>query len=420
MEVELDSAHNRIQFFQAISQQFKYLVYFESNHYEDPYGRFEWLILGGNTNGIEFRTPNDHHWKRLSEWINHTSGKYRAGVFGYECGLDSTGSDLTGFPLMGFFEATFIRGKSRKGEFISIGNTPTAVQWALEDKVIPQKNAFRLVPGISQLEYLKRFEEIKKNLYLGNIYEVNFCQVFESKTFDLNPFLTWKRLNQISPAPFACLFKFGESWLIGSSPERFMCKRGQTITSQPIKGTCKRTGSLPMDQELANQLQNSSKERSENIMIVDLVRNDLSSTLKPGSVKVDELCGIYQFARVQHMISSISGTLKDGDNGIQTIEKAFPMGSMTGAPKLKAMEIAGAAETFNRGIYSGSVGYFDPEGDFDLNVVIRSISWSEHSGHLRFAAGSAVTAQADANAEFAECLLKAESMLESLEINDYD
>lgn len=411
-----ETAKERADLVRKLNQEYCHIVYLESNDYRDALGKYRWLIMAGNETGFE-ANGDSGQWERLSGWLEQNSSSFKAGFICYGAGKGEDQADETGFPGMAFFKPTFIRGLKRNGEIVESGPLPAG---SLVDETIRtaipagQPIPFKPEPSLKKEEYLRRFEQIRQNLLRGNIYEVNFCQAFSVVRHDLDFIDVWLNLNRLSPAPFASLVKYADAWLAGASPERYICKRDRDIFSQPIKGTCKRTGHPETDAQLARGLKSSEKERSENIMIVDLVRNDLSVTLQPGSVKVEELCGLYSFARVQHLISTIRGRLPEHDNGFKTLAYAFPMGSMTGAPKKKAVEIARFFEPFNRGIYSGTTGYFDPEDDFDFNVVIRSIAWNKQSGLLRFAAGSAVTVGAEAETEYEECLLKAESMFECL------
>ena len=199
-----------------------------------------------------------------------------------------------------------------------------------------------------------------------------------------------------------------------ASPERYLLKKGTKIISQPIKGTSRRSADALEDEQIKIDLLNSEKERSENIMIVDLVRNDLSRTAAKGSVNVEELCGAYSFKQVHHLISTITSEVKEGFSALDVLKTTFPMGSMTGAPKISAMQIIEKLEETKRGLYSGSVGYFTPDGDFDFNVVIRSILYNQAENYVSFSVGSAITAGSDPESEYAECLLKAKAMLQVL------
>ena len=226
---------------------------------------------------------------------------------------------------------------------------------------------------------------------------------------------TFEQLQSISKPPFAVYFKNNDQFLISASPERFLKKEGVNIISQPIKGTAKRSTSIEDDEILKSNLIQDPKERSENVMIVDLVRNDLSRIAKKGSVKVEELCGIYSFKQVHHLISTIKAELKPNISPVEAIKATFPMGSMTGAPKISAMQIIESLEFTKRGLYSGAVGYFTPDGDFDFNVVIRSILYNAAKSYISFSVGSAITAKSDPENEYQECMVKAKAMRNVLE-----
>ena len=202
---------------------------------------------------------------------------------------------------------------------------------------------------------------------------------------------------------------------MSATPERYIKKDGCKVISQPIKGTEKRSDNKKEDQQLALELSNDEKERSENIMIVDLVRNDLSRTAKKGSVKVKELCKIYTFDQVHQMISTVESKVKKSTNPIDIIETTFPMGSMTGAPKISAMQIIEELEETKRGLYSGAVGYISPKGNFDFNVVIRSILYNETKQYVSYSVGGAITAKSNPLKEYEECLVKAKAMRQVLE-----
>jgi para-aminobenzoate synthetase component 1 len=216
---------------------------------------------------------------------------------------------------------------------------------------------------------------------------------------------------EISPNPFAAFYRLQDKYLLCASPERFLMKTGNQISSQPIKGTNKRDllNSLH-DDELKKELAESRKDQSENVMIVDLVRNDLTKICKEASVKVDELFGIYSFPQVHQMISTIRGELKEATPFSQIISATFPMGSMTGAPKHRVMQLIDEYEPSSRGIFSGSVGYINPDGDFDFNVVIRSIMYNATNRCLSYQVGSGITFYSDPEKEWVECMLKAEAI----------
>jgi para-aminobenzoate synthetase component 1 len=264
----------------------------------------------------------------------------------------------------------------------------------------------------SREKYLSDSREIQQHLRRGDIYELNYCIPFFSSSNDLNITALWRNLNHANPAPQSALYREGDNWLICASPERFLKRNSKTLYSQPIKGTTARHPNPATDAENATALVTSEKERAENIMITDLVRNDLSRIAKRGTVKVDELCGLYGFRHVYQLITTVSAELPANISMRDILSALFPMGSMTGAPKYKAMEIIEQKESFRRELFSGSVGYIAPNGNFDLNVVIRSILYNASSGKIIIPAGSAITAKSDAEKEYDECLLKAKALIQ--------
>ena len=270
---------------------------------------------------------------------------------------------------------------------------------------------------VAKQNYIANVNLIKAHIQRGDIYEMNYCQEFYAENSTLNPLEAFRRLNSISKAPFSCYYKLGDTYLLSASPERYIKKDGASIISQPIKGTRKRGKDLEEDERLKIELYEDQKERSENVMIVDLVRNDLSKIAKKNSVVVDELFGIYTFDQVHQMISTISCEVKVETTIKDILQATFPMGSMTGAPKIRAMKLIEKFEETKRGLYSGAIGYISPEGDFDFNVVIRSIQYNALNKYLSFMVGGAITIGSDAEMEYQECLVKAKALFEVLDQN---
>ena len=248
----------------------------------------------------------------------------------------------------------------------------------------------------------------------GDIYEANICQEFYSEAAKINPLETFFQLNEISKPPFSVFLKLNHLFALSASPERYLKRVENTIISQPIKGTAKRLKDKTEDLKMVRQLAADPKERSENIMITDLVRNDLSRIAVKGSVAVDELCAIYTFEQVHQMISTIRCTVAPNTSSVEVLRNTFPMGSMTGAPKISAMKIIEEIEDAKRGLYSGAIGYFSPSGDFDFNVVIRSILYNSLKEYVSFSVGSAITINSIPEKEYEECLLKAKAMRQVL------
>lgn len=272
-----------------------------------------------------------------------------------------------------------------------------------------------LVEALTDKEkYFQDVQAIKNHIEEGDIYEMNYCMAFSFEEKNWNPIAGFLELMKVSPMPFSALFKAQNTFLISASPERFLKKKNNRLMAQPIKGTVKRGKDLEEDEALRRQLLNSEKERAENLMIVDLIRNDLSKVSLTGSVQVDELFGVYPFPRVHQMISTLSSEAKSDIKFKEIIHATFPMGSMTGAPKIKCMELIDRYENFKRAWFSGALGYIDANGDFDFNVVIRSIIFDQATGKGYFAVGSAITYDADAAYEYEECYLKASAIMEVL------
>ena len=267
---------------------------------------------------------------------------------------------------------------------------------------------------VSKEEYIKKVHELKNHIQLGDIYEINYCITFESQEVEINPLDVFKKLYQISEAPFSCLMKIDNKYIISSSPELYISKKGNTLITKPIKGTAKRGMIESEDIIYKNTLQQSLKEKTENVMIVDVCRNDLSRVAQKGTVSVDKLFDIESYNQVHQMVSTIKCELKNNKSFKDILNATFPMASMTGAPKKRAMEIIDEFEFYNRGPYSGAVGYVDTEGNFEFSVLIRSIFYDAEKSYLSFSVGSAITAMCNAENEYEECLLKAKAMIQVL------
>lgn len=337
--------------------------------------------------------------------------------------LSSAHADGIGFPDMLFFQPETVLGiRNGQLEIRCLTQDPQAVYEALKCQPTPDvyspASSHKLQPRFSKPDYLATVEAIRQHIIKGDVYEVNLCQEFFSENAEINPVAVFERLNAIAQAPFATFLRWHHRYLLSASPERFLKKTGSTVMSQPIKGTRRRGKTAEEDEQIRYELANSNKDRAENVMIVDLVRNDLARHCQPGSVQVDELFGIYTFPTVLQMISTVSGKLQFPENtqlSGSLIRDAFPMGSMTGAPKVMAMQLIEQYERTRRGLYSGAVGYFDPAGDFDFNVVIRSILYNAESGYVSVQVGGAIVYDSDPEQEYEECLLKAEAMLKALQ-----
>ncbi|OYU85710.1 MAG: aminodeoxychorismate synthase component I [Flavobacterium sp. BFFFF2] len=284
--------------------------------------------------------------------------------------------------------------------------------WQLETK--QPNNLVNWEARLSKEVYIEKIHKLQAHIQRGDIYEVNFCTEFYSTATEINPLLTYEQLCERSKAPFAAYLKWQNNYLLCASPERYIKKSGSKLISQPIKGTARRSTDKLIDSELAHSLQLDPKERAENIMIVDLVRNDLSRVALSNSLEVNELCRVYTFSQVHQLISTISCNIPTEMGLTPVLKASFPMGSMTGAPKIRAMELIEAFEVTQRGLYSGSLGYITPEGDFDFNVVIRSLMFDANRHYASCSVGSAITALSDPEQEYEECLLKAKAIKDVL------
>ena len=350
------------------------------------------------------------------------------GFFSYELkdeveNLSSNNPDRLNFPPIHFFQPRYvIRVSDNKLQldYLPDYNSESEAKLFLETLFIEStkknqpKIAIRISAAVDKSEYLKTIKKIKEHIQRGDIYEMNYCTEFYCTNARINPVEVYERMNSLSPMPFSALYRLNDSYALCASPERYLAKRGSKIISQPIKGTARRGKNDDEDKFIVKSLCNDPKERAENVMIVDLVRNDLSRIAVKGTVHVEELFGISTFRKLHQMISTVSSELKPELHPVDAIRTSFPMGSMTGAPKIRAMQLIEELETAKRGLYSGSIGYIDPTGDFDFNVVIRSILYNENKSCLSFMVGSAITINADPEKEYLECLLKAESMQDAL------
>lgn len=347
--------------------------------------------------------------------------------------LHSKNTDGLRFPLLHFFvpkvviqfntDSVFVFYEDdliTKTEAIEIYNLSitapqgSAIPALFRQEIKQESKKIQIQSKITKQEYIDSVCQLKQHIRKGDIYEINFCQEFFAKNVSINTIDTYEKLNAISQAPFAAYCKFGKQYVLCASPERFLHKRLNTLIAQPIKGTTKRSAVKIEDERLKQALLSSEKERCENVMIVDLVRNDLSRIAKRGTVNVGELFGMYSFRQVHHLISTITCEIKETVSFTDIIKTTFPMGSMTGAPKVSAMKLIEHFESSKRGLYSGALGYINPEGDFDFNVVIRSILYNEETNYLSFMVGSAITDKSNAEHEYEECLLKAKAMFEVL------
>ncbi len=397
-------------------------VLLNSNGYQsDPYSSFPWVFAMGVHK--LFEAGEEDAFDGLKAFSD-ARDDWLFGYFSYDLKnqlepLSSRNPDYWGLPPCRFFSPVILILPDAHG--IRIGTLPGYgsysdaghVAGALKHPppaLAAETHDFPIIARVDKARYLQQLKTIKDHIQAGDIYEMNYCMEFFAEQANIQPVRVYEALNHLSEAPFSCFFQYGDFYLLGSSPERFMKKQGQKLISQPIKGTAPRGRDAAEDFSLRQALYEDAKERSENVMIVDLVRNDLSRTAVKDSVRVEELFGVYPFRQVNQMISTVSSHLHPDHHYLDAIRYAFPMGSMTGAPKFRAMQLIDDYEDTRRGLYSGSMGYITPEKNFDFNVVIRSILYDRTRKFLSFMAGSAITNGSMPEREYEECLLKASAM----------
>ncbi|MBG6132153.1 para-aminobenzoate synthetase component 1 [Aquimarina sp. EL_43] len=409
-------------------QQFEEAIWLDSNRYSQQYSSYDAVLAVDAFTTI--KTDYYNGFDKLKEYQSVTSD-WIFGYLSYDLKNDtedlvSENKDELCFPDLYFFQPKklfLLKGNILEMHYLRMVDDEmeedfkVISEYSLLKKDITEQpcGKVKISLRITKDEYKEKVNEMLAHIHRGDIYEANFCQEFFAKNSCIDPLQTYYHLNDISKPPFATFFRMNDHYLLSASPERYLRKEGQKVISQPIKGTAKRSQDINEDKRLVSSLYGDPKERSENVMIVDLVRNDLSRTATKGSVIVEELCKVYSFKQVHQMISTVTSTINDTISPVDVIKTTFPMGSMTGAPKISAMQIIENLEKSKRGLYSGAVGYFTPDGDFDFNVVIRSILYNEERQYISYTVGGAITAKSDPDKEYEECLLKAKAMREVLE-----
>ncbi len=388
------------------------------------------LFLNGNKSNIGYAaigckdeiicTSENIHLEKLNEFIC-IPNSWKFGYLSYDLknefeDLRSSNIDTLGFPEIHFFiPQTLFKIEKDNISLIYGDNSllPDVKEVFLKNKV-KKTNPIALTPRINEEEYLAKVKSIKEKIQQGDVYEMNFCYELFNENVEMDPIETYKKLNKLTNAPFSCFGNFNNKYILSASPERYIRKTRQQITSQPIKGTIARGVDEMDDLTQIENLKNNQKERSENIMIVDLVRNDLSKIATKNSVKVEELCEVYTFETVHQMISTVSAAIKPHITFLDILKATFPMGSMTGAPKIRAMELIEEYESTKRSVYSGCVGYVKPDGDFDFNVIIRTLLYNSRKKYLSCMVGGAITSKSNEKEEYQETLLKAKALLQAL------
>ncbi len=403
--------------------RFSIFCFLDNQFYDFTKPVFECLLAAGCKKNIEVQAGKA--FEELQNFYDTEKGEWIFGHFGYDLKnetekLYSDNVDGIGFKDLHFFvpeivleldsSSVKIYGDVDAEEIFS------AILSCTPDITETVKGRVAIQNKIERSTYIQIIEKLQQHILRGDCYEINFCQEFFAENTEMDPVKTYHCLSQLSPNPFSVFYKVNTCYCLCASPERYLKKVGNRILSQPIKGTSKRNlENVTADRVSKNYLLQSPKEKSENVMVVDLVRNDLSRICKPGSVKVEELFGLYSFPQVHQMISTVSGEVETDLTWIECIKATFPMGSMTGAPKKRVMELIEQYEHTRRGLFSGTIGYVNPAGDFDFNVVIRSILYNDLDKYVSFQTGSGITYYSDAALEYEECLIKAEAMRKVLQ-----
>lgn len=398
------------------ANRFNIFCFLDNQHYSMLPHSHECLLAAGSS---------DIYWPlkgkallHLQDWLDHDKG-WIFGHLGYDLKneielLSSKNPDAVLFPDMVFFRPKIVIQLNDKEIIIESSLDPELIfnEIICEDYETQYgKKGIEIKSRIEKEEYVAIINKLKEHIQRGDCYEINFCMEFYAHRAYIDPVHVYQKLSQYSPNPFSAFYKLDDKFLICASPERYLKKEGNKILSQPIKGTAVRhINNEEADRKNKTALLQSAKEKAENVMVVDLVRNDLSKICDEGTVRVDELFGVYSFPQVHQMISTISGQMKKNISFSDIIRATFPMGSMTGAPKKRVMELIEKYEKTKRGIFSGAVGYINPDGDFDFNVVIRSIMYNQSEEYLSFQAGSGITFQCNAEDEWEECLSKVSSI----------
>lgn len=409
------------------SSRFNICCFLDNNDYPTPYNRYEALLA---VDALEYISrPAGSAFPALQKF-HDTCQDWLFGHLAYDLNCETANltpslhADGIGFPDLYFFRPRVVMLLQPQqvqigGEDYTADQARSIYEACLQmpsevQHTTAAPSAVSPHARISRTAYLDAVKALQEHIHRGDCYEVNFCRENYITDIGVHPLTLFDKLNRLSPAPFAAYYRVDDRYLLCSSPERFLQQQNDTIISQPIKGTVRRLADAARDAQARSDLYNSPKERAENVMVVDLVRNDLAHVASEGSVQVEELFGIYSFAQVHHMISTVKAVRRAGMPFTAAMRYAFPMGSMTGAPKIRVMQLIEQYEQTRRGLFSGALGYITPGGDFDLNVVIRSILYNATNRYLSFPTGSAITFYSDPVREWEECLLKAEAMMQIL------
>lgn len=399
-------------------KQFSILLFLDNNNYPSVYSGYECLLGAGAKTTVSVDGPDklaglqqfhDTH----SDWLfGHITYDFKNEL---ERKLATSHPCRLGFPTISFFQPEVVCYIDRDATSLTIESfdDPQSIYQSISNIEIEEAKPLpklKLTKVIDRSTYLETIGRLRSHIAEGDCYEINFCNEGFCEHADVAPLHVFHVLNKVSPAPFAAYYRLEDRYMMCASPERYLRKDDNILMSQPIKGTARRDADPQKDASIKEDLVNDIKERAENVMIVDLVRNDLSRCCETASILVDELFGIYSFPQVHQMISTVSGTLRNDVPFTDAIKYSFPMGSMTGAPKYKVMQLIDHYERSARELFSGTVGYITPSGDFDFNVVIRSLFYNASTQYLSYQTGGAITYDSVAEKEWDEMQLKAAAL----------
>lgn len=397
-----------------------HFVFLDTQSNEDRVGEYDWIAAGGmmkefNPSAEVIATLRNQRKQHPGWWFGRINYDFKNHIEK----LHSSNDDAFGWSDIRFFLAGWVVTKKAGEVQLHVhsdfgGKADWEALLASKKVNTASSSPVRLQPQMSKDSYLMKAESLLSHIQRGDIYEVNFCQQFIAEGAEINPVQLYFELQKVASPPMSAFWHVENEWAISMSPERYLRKKGTRLISQPIKGTAKRGSDPAQDRALASQLRESKKEQAENVMIVDLVRNDLSRVAMRGTVEVTELFGIHSFQTVHQMISTVEAELAENADVWDVIEASFPMGSMTGAPKVSAMQLIEEHEEHKRGLYSGAIGYITPEDDLDFNVVIRTVLYDSIQKAVSVSVGSALTSEAIAESEWEECLIKLDAIAKVL------
>lgn len=403
------------------ANQFSYCCFFNNNNIASyPFKPYKNLIAVSN------RPQSSHSGNQTFSALQQQlkNKRWLIGHLSYDLKnqlerLQSKHKASIDFPLLHFYEPEHLLHLENDSLTIETDSDPEILysQICSHAHQTEKTNVGDISTVTTRQAYIDTVNKLLEHIIAGDMYEINYCIEFIIEKLQIDPISFYLNLCTLSPTPFSFFYKINGKYALGASPERFLKKEADKLISQPIKGTARRGANETEDEQIKLNLYNDEKERAENMMIVDLVRNDLAKSAKSGTVKVEEMFGIYSFQHWHQMISTVSAIKAGEVDNLTSIKNAFPMGSMTGAPKIKVMELIEQYETFRRGLYAGAIGYFTPEGDFDFNVVIRTLFYDQQAHKGSFMVGSAITSDAIPEKEFEECLLKIKPIIKALELH---